>query len=317
MPSVFPLTSYVVAGLMVTALSACGQVATPTPGAPGAMPSSDARKGSWMLPEARNENLLYVSDQDGGIYVFSYPKGRQVGTLTGFATPAGLCSDSAGDVFVVDTNASSVVEFAHAGTEPIQTLHDFGYYPWGCSVDRSTGNLAVTNINEVPSGPGNIAIYASARGMPATLGDPNLVYPYFCGYDGSGDLFFSGLAASPPQERIWELPRSSGSFTILPIKQSFKQEAGVQWDGRYLAVGHASVVDRFVVNASHATLVGATPLRDAKLVLQFWIAGKNVVGPDFQKGSVGSWSYPQGGEPNLWIRGLPIHLFGSTVSRAR
>ena len=328
MPSVFPLTSngfpekrriatalewFVVAGLAVAALSACGQ--PPLAFSPTRTLRTLVHRNSWMLSEARHENLLYVSSQRGEIYVFSYPKGRPVGILTGFATPAGLCSDSAGNVFIVDTNASSILEYSHGGTEPIQTLHDFGYYPWGCSIDPGSGNLAVTNINEVPSGPGTIAIYASARGMPAILSDPNLVYPYLCGYDDDGNLFFSGLAASPPVEEIWELS-PGGAFTIVPIKQRFKQEAGVQWDGHYLAVGHASVIDRFAISGSTATLVGTTPLRDAKLILQFWIDGNNVIGPDFHKGRIGLWRYPQGGEPNLTIRGVPIELFGSTVSQA-
>ena len=328
MPSVFSLTSnafpfkrpivealrwLVVTALSLAALSACGQPQAAL--GPTSIQDAPDHRNSWMLGAARRKNLLYVSDQRGGVYVFSYPKGRPVGILTGFATPGGLCSDSAGNVFVVDTNASSIVEFSHAGTKPIQTLHDFGYYPWGCSVDRISGNLAVTNINQVPSGPGTIAIYASARGTPVILSDPNLVYPYLCGYDDRGNLFFSGLAASPPIESIWELS-PGGAFTILPIKQRFKQAAGIQWDGHYLAVGHGSVIDRFAISGSNATLVGTTPLRDAGLVFQFWIDGNNVIGPDFQKGRVGFWNYPQGGEPNLTIRGLPIDLFGSTVSRA-
>ena len=328
MPSVFSLTSkafslkrfivealrwLVVSGLTVAALSACGQPQEAL--GPTSTQGAVDHRDSWMLGTARRKNLLYVSDQRGDVYVFSYPKGRPAGILTGFATPAGLCSDSAGNVFVVDTNASRIVEFSHAGTKPIQTLYDFGYYPWGCSIDPISGNLAVTNINQVPSGPGSIAIYASARDTPVIHSDPNLVYPYLCGYDDRGNLFFSGLAASPPIEKIWELSRG-GAFTIVPINQRFKQEAGIQWDGHYLAVGHAAVIDRFAISGSHATLVGTTPLRDAKLVLQFWIDGNNVIGPDFQKGRVGFWNYPQGGEPNLTIRGLPIELFGSTVSRA-
>ncbi len=119
--------------------------------------------------------------------------------------------------------------------------------------------------------------------MPAILSDPNLVYPYLCGYDDDGNLFFSGLAASPPDRRdLGALP--GGAFTIVPIKQRFKQEAGIQWDGHYLAVGHAAVIDRFAISGSTATLVGTTPLRDAKLILQFWIDGNNVIGPDFHKG---------------------------------
>jgi len=47
------------------------------------------RSGSWMLPEAKSEDLLYISDVTG-VHVFSYPKGTLVGDLTGFASPQGL-----------------------------------------------------------------------------------------------------------------------------------------------------------------------------------------------------------------------------------
>ena len=48
-------------------------------------------------------NLLYVSDDgDNFLYVFALPKGKLVGTITGFLGIAGLCSDSQGNVFVTD-----------------------------------------------------------------------------------------------------------------------------------------------------------------------------------------------------------------------
>ncbi len=45
---------------------------------------------SWMMPSASSEDLLYVSSIDkGDIYVYSYPQGKLVGTLTGFIKPGG------------------------------------------------------------------------------------------------------------------------------------------------------------------------------------------------------------------------------------
>ena len=45
--------------------------------------------------------LLYVSSSDK-VYVFSYPEGKKLQTLTGLVTPSGLCSDAAGNVFVTN-----------------------------------------------------------------------------------------------------------------------------------------------------------------------------------------------------------------------
>jgi hypothetical protein len=122
------------------------------------------RRVSWMAPDAKKQDLLYISDvSDNEVTVYSYPSGKLEGTLTGFEVPTGLCSDKAGDVFVTDFEASEILEYAHGGTTPIATLSDPGQWPSGCSVDPMTGNLAVSN-DETPSvGEGNLAIYAHAR----------------------------------------------------------------------------------------------------------------------------------------------------------
>ncbi len=82
-----------------------------------------------MSPQAASEDLLYVSDSDGHVDVFSYPDGKQVGVLKGFSSPAGLCSDSKGDVYVVNTNLLNILEYKHGGKKVIATLNDFGHYP--------------------------------------------------------------------------------------------------------------------------------------------------------------------------------------------
>jgi len=58
-------------------VAGCGTLQPPI-GAPGAMPQSraiathDERGGSWMLPEAKSERLLYVSAIGGsGVHVLN------------------------------------------------------------------------------------------------------------------------------------------------------------------------------------------------------------------------------------------------------
>ncbi len=73
----------------VAMLAACGGSQPPI-GAPGAIAQASAfaahaeRGKSWMRPEAKSEDLLYVFTNSSAIYVFSYPKGKLVGNLTGF-----------------------------------------------------------------------------------------------------------------------------------------------------------------------------------------------------------------------------------------
>jgi hypothetical protein len=72
-----------------------------TPALPGkAAPSLQPdHQPSWMSPDGMKKALLYVSDQKtDDVYVYSYPAGKLVGTLTGFATPYGQCTDKSANV---------------------------------------------------------------------------------------------------------------------------------------------------------------------------------------------------------------------------
>jgi hypothetical protein len=149
-------------------LAGCGGSQPPI-GAPGAMPQSRAvathadRGKSWMLPEAKKSDLLYVTNGDYGVLVYAYPRVRLVGTLSGFEGLDGLCADKAGDIFIPSAGLAEIFEYAHGGTSPIATLSDQDGEAHACSVDPTTGNLAVTNIDSLSgSGGGNIAIYAHA-----------------------------------------------------------------------------------------------------------------------------------------------------------
>lgn len=66
---------------------------------------------SWMAPAAKKSKaLLYISDAGtDDVYVYAYPSLAVVGTLTGFSTPAGMCVDKTGDVFVVNYGASDIL----------------------------------------------------------------------------------------------------------------------------------------------------------------------------------------------------------------
>jgi hypothetical protein len=76
-------------GIAAATFAGCG-ASQPPIGAPGAIPQQSAiaahaeRGKSWMLPEAKTEDLLYVSSNDqGAVYVYTYPEGKIVGTLSG------------------------------------------------------------------------------------------------------------------------------------------------------------------------------------------------------------------------------------------
>lgn len=84
--------------------------------------------GSWMLPEAKRDDLLYVNNVYT-ITVYSYPHGKLVGTLSDFYKPFGDCADSKGDVYITDSSFGATYVYAHGGTKPIRTLKDPNYHP--------------------------------------------------------------------------------------------------------------------------------------------------------------------------------------------
>lgn len=285
-----------------------------------AKPMED-RNRSWMAPDAKRHDLLYVSDSfpygSNDVYVYSYPRGRLKGKLTGFNEPSGQCADKAGNVFIANFGASEILEYAHGGTSPINTLSDPGYYPLGCSIDPTTGNLAVTNRLSTSFTAGDVAIYANASGTPTSYTAPNFYYYEFCGYDNRGNLYIDGTTKASGLEYA-DLPSGGTSFSDLMLNQSIGFPGGVQWHGTHLAIGDqsAAVIYQFAIRGNNGTKVGSTPLTGSKDVVQFWIQGKKVIGPDAGLAHVAFYNYPAGGSPTKTITGLGEPV-GLTISRAK
>jgi hypothetical protein len=300
-------------------LAACGGSQAPI-GAPGAMPPTSAvarhseQGGSWMLPEAKNKDLLYVST-GGDVYVFTFPGGTQVGMLTGLEGPSGLCSDSAGDVWVVNqTTGAQLVEYAHGSTQQKATLGDL-YQPNDCSVDPSSGNLAVSNNSGGEFNYGSIFIYANASGLGTLY---SAAAPEAITYDDAGNVFVI-LAAGTYMTKVAWLPKGGSSVENLPGAPG-RYSDGILWDGRYLAISVFPVnvsVRRFEVQNGRATKVGKNIHLNAWFdrPATFWIQGSTFVGMAGGD-AIGFWNYPAGGNTIKTI-GIPSEAYGVTVSLAK
>ena len=282
----------------------------PPIGAPGAMPQSQTsaiatrakRGGSWMLPEAKSSNLLYVADSASGVYVFTYPKGRQVGLL-GVNATGGLCSDKAGDVFVTDFIDEQVVEYPHGGKRAIAKLYPDAQ-PRDCSVDPVTGNLATVNLDV--DNTTSVSVFKSASGGPTKYTEPNAGLGPTCSYDGAGNLYLAAGTKSQPF-LIAELPYGGGNFTNITVKGSFRGGNFLEWDGTYVAVTNAYpkrpvIVSRIEVSGSTGSVVGTTKLRDSYGYLKYFWIGNGTLFTPFSGGGpkarrIGAWHYPGGGNP--------------------
>jgi hypothetical protein len=234
-PSRSALSICTAAALLAGCGGSQGQSGTTREMPQGAAPGRIAHQGSWMRPGTSRTNLLYVGNVyylvtgTTDVYVFSYPTGDLVGKLTGFQNPKGICADASGNVFITDNRALDVVEYAHGGSDPINTLSDPDS-PNACSVDAETGNLAVSNDDST------VSIFAQAMGTPSVLSTP--FRPYFAAYDNRGNLFIDGWGDPLP---VAKLPKGHRIFKPITLDKRTRNfgPAGLQWYNDRLAAGSA------------------------------------------------------------------------------
>ncbi len=300
--------------------------------------ASAARVGSWMSPEAKSKDLLYVSDvNDNDVVVYNYQTGSQVGLLTGFAEPAGQCVDARGDVWVTNSSGDQVVEYAHGGSAPMTTLTTDGAGA-GCSIDPRTGDLAVANSFSSGHGSGDIQIFKNASGTPVDY--TNVVgcdAVYAPGYDDKGNLYFEALAGS---YKVCELAAGSNEIVPVELSETIDKAGSVMWDGRHITIAvldyqgttHTAIYQAKRRGTGKLIVVGTTILGDAcngvdALVAQPFIVGKKNTPVNTERGKtiVGAnyscarrfdrWSYPAGGQPAR-SGDAPDEVGGNAVSLA-
>lgn len=267
-------------------------------------PAAQTPASSWAKPDA--SALLYVSDPNGGVVaMYSYPVGKPAGQIANFYSAGGMCvSPKTGNVFIADQSNGTVRVYPHGATKPIRTLADPGYTPLGCAVDPVTGNLAVTSYIGSKKN-GSLAIYTRAMGTPKIFSDVNIPHMFYCGYDSAGNLYLDGIT-SKRVVVLGELPKGGAHVAMVQLDQAIATAGGVQWDGTNVAVGDVSagIIYRFKIAAGKGTKAGSTPLKGSAFVQEFWIAGQQVVAPDFTNGVVRFYKYPAGGAAVKTISGF-------------
>jgi hypothetical protein len=293
------------------ALAGCSTSAVPSiAGAPQQLSPRNASNA------ASSQSLVYLSDASTNeVLVYGYPKGKLVQTLALFGAPRGECADAHGYIWIVDTQALQIEEFAHGGSKPITALSTPGT-PVGCSVNPRDGDVAVSGGSK-----GAVVFVFHYSGHdrwrdaePHT--DKTMRAGAFCGYDAQGNLFVDGRTKNGTFA-LAELQRGSAQLTDLSINVKINSPGQVQWDGTYLALGDAgvapSVVYQLSINGSSATQVHKITLDGTKSVRQFWIQRNRIVAPDF-RAQVGLWAYPHGGS---MIGSFPVAGYGAAVSNAQ
>jgi hypothetical protein len=311
-------------------LAGCGGSQPPI-GAPGAMAQTAALQGqaaqrndsgSWMAPDAASQDLLYVSDTHT-VTVYSYPKGKLEGTIRFGYLPGGQCVDSKGNVFITDTDTGQIFEYAHGGKKPVAVLKSPADDPLGCSIDPITGDLAVSSLGF--GNDGAVGVYKGAKGSPKLYKNSAFHMYYFCGYDSSGNLFVDGQNGSSGAFEFAELAKGERKLKSVILNQSIESPGGVQWDGKYVAVGDQStpVVYQFNISGGVGSEVGSTSLggSDVTVVLQYFIFGSRLIAPNQCNvkscyGNVLYYPYPSGGTATKTITKGVRFPRGVVVSKA-
>lgn len=257
------------------------------------------------------QSLLYVSDTGpSDVYVYTWPGGKQTGKLTELASPTGVCNDSSGNIWVVESRAAQVVKFAHGGTKKVATLSaPYAQRLTGCAVDPTTGNLAVADIGGA-AGSGGVYVWAKAQGKPTEYSSSQILEAFFCGYDASGNLFCDGVNKSYAFSLV-ELVSGGSKLQAIQTNGAIVYPGGIAWDGQHLAVGdqayqngHASAVYQLNISGSTATVAGTTVLDGSCDALQFAIKGGNIGAPDACKNNTKFYKYPAGGSATVTLSGF-------------
>jgi hypothetical protein len=304
---------YVVLAVAVAATGCQGAAQPPTDGSA----LGSVRSLTQAVVPAQRHDLLYVSAFNGPLYAFTYPQGKLVGQVTTSFGGAGICSDKQGNVYVDTPAAYTVYVFAHAGLIPVYELDEAseGANPYGCAVNRRTGDLAVTNLE------GFVSVYKGARGTPQAYSLPGLYEAFFCAYDDKGNLFATGDDAGG-RFALAELPAGSGTAKAVAVDASIAAGYGIAWNEKDLvlqstAVSGSATLLRIKVKGSRGTVVGTTTLAAPvnAYPAQFVLDGHTVVQPDSSNTGVGFWAYPAAGSPTKTLQNVGSELIGVTISR--
>jgi hypothetical protein len=304
---------------------------------------------SFMIPDKHHKKkvkaYLYVDDDaTNDTYVYDYPSGKAVGTLTGFSAPYGECGDGKGDVFITNFSGGSAVEYKHGGKSPINTYSGVGE-PIGCSVN-SNGDVAVTSFS-----PGEVVVFAGGNPSKGTTYTGSCTYQWGMGYDAKGDLVGIGEESTGSIVACALMSGSKSETTLSgcctgPITIDFP--GGTSWDGKYIALGDQEAGGTFLTGDWPSTISGGALSSSGEVkfsdscysdyvddVNPFYVGkgkgtkqnitpksttqGSAMVGPNLWCNDAGTsavdyWAYPAGGSPSSKLTSPPSEPYGADVS---
>ena len=278
-----------------------------------AVPQTSAAQGRVRQATGSSGDLVYAITAKG-IVILSYPTWSIVARIRAYRNWYGVCSDpNNGNVFAVTGN-NEIDEYAHGGTTPIAKIILPSGYPTACSVDPTTGNLAVTAIATPTELRDTLFIYPKAQGSPTAYTDkrlPGLISP---AYDNAGNLFV-GAINKARFARIAELKVGRNQFTAIKlIGNPNAHLPQIQWDGNSLVFlvpngrGYGTTVNLLKISGKTGTIVKSFLLNYCQDEY-FWIYKNSLLSfyypPKVNNNTaIAAWNYPFGGKPASRIYGV-------------
>ena len=296
-------------------LSGCSPVpaekgfSTPVPAEKGfSIPPDLVPKQPLQSQDGYNSSgsLLYVSNfKRKSVNFYSYPALKLVGEIP--VTPysvTGSCSDGAGNVWIVteSAGAGTLTEYAHGGTTPISTLPVPGTDAYLCTVDRSTGTLAVAYDGY------DVAVYQNEQSSPQTFEDESVGGIHSMTYDTKGNLYIYG-APSGAQPVLGELANGGSAFSNQTFAKTMQRATFAQWHGNNILLGGitsigrktvtetvwAATISKSAIKVTHSqtfTVTGGTSIGQNALV-----QGKTLIQQDGNGKTIYFFNFPAGGQP--------------------
>ncbi|HLY03667.1 MAG TPA: hypothetical protein VKR56_14370 [Candidatus Cybelea sp.] len=294
---------------------------------------------SFIRPDKKKKaGYLYVGDwSTNDVYVYDYPSGTAVGTITGNDEPYGMCTDSKGDVYVANFGNGYVNEYAPGSTTVLHS-YDPGGELIGCSVSK-TGLVAATSFD-----PGEVIVYQKGKTTGGTTySDSSCEYEWTAGYDTKGDLIGVGEYSSVDVCALMAGSKTETVLTESGITIDFP--GGSHFDGKDFTLGDQEAGGTYQTGVWETTLSGTT-ITAAGSEIKFsdscysdytddvnpFFVGKGNISPDKKKGheatvmvgpnlwcvdagaaKVDFWAYPAGGTPTSSLSSPPAEPYGAAV----
>lgn len=187
-----------------------------------------------MVPQDTNANApgadqVIVSDSFANIVSVFDGKGRlQTRLKTGINGPSGLTTDSAGNLYVANSQDANVLVYSRPYKSVSLTLSEPGQYPLDVAVSKA-GVVGVM-AEKSPSGPGNVTFYKKGSTSACTnVSDPNWNEVFSGAFDASGNLFVDGVDRDG-NPLVGEVSGgcAATSLTTLSVGNTMSGVAGVQ-----------------------------------------------------------------------------------------